>query len=153
MSVPSPPADYRAPTEPTEPTSEGKGAGGLLGRERIVAGPGFDRWLVPPAALSIHLCIGMAYGFSVFWLPLSKAIGIKESVKCGADVGFFQELFTTSCDWKISDLGWMYTLFFVLLGLSAATWGGWLERAGPRKAGVVAAACWCGGLLISAAGV
>ena len=63
------------------------------------------------------------------------------------------ELFTTSCDWKISDLGWMYTLFFVFLGSSAAIWGGWLERAGPRKAGVVAALCWCGGLLISAVGV
>ena len=44
---------------------------GLLDRARIVARPGFNRWLVPPAALSIHLCIGMAYGFSVFWLPLS----------------------------------------------------------------------------------
>ena len=62
-------------------------------------------------------------------------------------------LFTTSCDWRISDLGWMYTLFFVLLGSSAAIWGGWLERAGPRKAGVVSALCWCGGLLISAVGV
>ena len=51
---------------------------GLLDKERIIAGPGFNRWLVPPAALAIHLCIGMAYGFSVFWLPLSKAIGIKE---------------------------------------------------------------------------
>jgi MFS family permease len=126
---------------------------GFLDKERIIAGPGFNRWLVPPAALAIHLCIGMAYGFSVFWLPLSKALGIKESIKCGPEVGFFAELFTTSCDWKISTLGWMYTLFFVLLGISAATWGGWLERAGPRKAGVVAAVCWCGGMLISALGI
>jgi MFS family permease len=108
---------------------------------------------VPPAALAIHLCIGMAYGFSVFWLPLSKALGIKQAISCGPDVGFFQELFSTGCDWKISTLGWMYTLFFVLLGTSAATWGGWLERAGPRKAGVVAACCWCGGMLVSALGV
>jgi MFS family permease len=126
---------------------------GLLDKERIIAGPGFNRWLVPPAALAIHLCIGMAYGFSVFWLPLSKALGIKEAIKCGPEVGFFGQLFTTSCDWQISTLGWMYTLFFVLLGSSAATWGGWLERAGPRKAGVVSALCWCGGMLISAAGV
>ena len=56
--------------------------GGLLDRERIVAGPGFNRWLVPPAALAIHLCIGMAYGFSVFWLPLSRAIGVSQSVVC-----------------------------------------------------------------------
>jgi MFS family permease len=69
------------------------------------------------------------------------------------DIGFFAELFTTSCDWKISTLGWMYTLFFVFLGCSAATWGGWLERAGPRKAGVVSAVCWCGGMLISALGI
>ena len=126
---------------------------GVLDKEHIVAGPGFNRWLVPPAALAIHLCIGMAYGFSVFWLPLSKALGIKEPLQCGADVGFFAELFTTTCDWKVSTLGWMYTLFFVLLGSSAALWGGWLERAGPRKAGVVSAVCWCGGMLISALGV
>ena len=126
---------------------------GLLHKERIIAGPGFNRWLVPPAALAIHLCIGMAYGFSVFWLPLSKALGIKEAIQCGPEVGFLAQLFTTTCDWQISTLGWMYTLFFVLLGFSAAIWGGWLERAGPRKAGVVAALCWCGGMLISALGV
>ncbi len=126
---------------------------GILDKERIIAGPGFNRWLVPPAALAIHLCIGMAYGFSVFWLPLSKALGVKDAIKCGPEVGFFTEIFSTSCDWKISTLGWMYTLFFVLLGSSAATWGGWLERAGPRKAGVVSACCWCGGMLISALGI
>ncbi len=126
---------------------------GILDKERIIAGPGFNRWLVPPAALAIHLCIGMAYGFSVFWLPLSKALGIREAIKCAPDVGFFGQLFTTNCDWQISTLGWMYTLFFVLLGSSAATWGGWLERAGPRKAGVVSAVCWCGGMLISALGI
>ena len=93
---------------------------GILDKERIIAGPGFNRWLVPPAALAIHLCIGMAYGFSVFWLPLSKALGLKDAIKCAPDVGFFGQLFTTSCDWQISTLGWMYTLFFVLLGSSAA---------------------------------
>jgi MFS family permease len=125
---------------------------GLLDRERIIAKAGFNRWLVPPAALCIHLCIGMAYGFSVFWLPLSRAIGLDRSVAC-PDITLIGELFTTTCDWRISSLGWMYTLFFVLLGSSAAVWGGWLERAGPRKAGVVAALCWGGGLIISAAGV
>jgi MFS family permease len=125
----------------------------FLQKEHTIAKPGFNRWLVPPAALAIHLCIGMAYGFSVFWLPLSRALGIKESIACAPDTGFFAQVFSTTCDWKISMLGWMYTMFFVLLGISAAIWGGWLERAGPRKAGVVSALCWCGGLLISALGV
>ena len=124
-----------------------------LDKEHTIAGPGFNRWLVPPAALAIHLCIGMAYGFSVFWLPLSKAIGISTAKTCPADMSLLTELFASHCDWRISSLGWMYTLFFVLLGSSAAIWGSWLEHAGPRKAGVVSALCWCGGLLISALGV
>lgn len=128
---------------------------GFLDKERIIAGPGFNRWLVPPAALAIHLCIGMAYGFSVFWLPLSKALGTAGTgiQACGKDVSFFTELFTTTCDWRVATLGWMYTLFFVFLGCSAALWGGWLERVGPRKAGVVSAICWCGGMLLSALGI
>src|SRR5487761_2510023 len=126
---------------------------GLLAKERTIAQAGFNRWLVPPAALAIHLCIGMAYGFSGVWLPLSKAIGITAAQACPKDMSLFAELFTTSCDWKISTMGWMFTLFFVLLGSSAALWGGWLEHAGPRKAGVVSALCWCGGLVISAVGV
>ncbi len=126
---------------------------GLLDRERIIATAGFNRWLVPPAALAIHLCIGMAYGFSVFWLPLSQALGAGKPVACPAGSSIFTALFSTSCDWTVPELGWMYTLFFVLLGSSAALWGGWLERVGPRRAGVVSACCWCGGLVISAAGV
>ncbi|HLQ22648.1 MAG TPA: OFA family MFS transporter [Gemmatimonadales bacterium] len=111
---------------------------GLLAKERIIAGPGFNRWLVPPAALAIHLSIGMAYGFSVFWLPLSRAIGITQSAPD---------------DWKISTLGIMYSLFFLFLGSSAAVFGRWVEREGPRKAGLVAAFCWGGGFFISALGV
>jgi MFS family permease len=126
---------------------------GFLDKERTIADFGYNRWLVPPAALAIHLCIGMAYGFSVFWLPLSKALGISAPIPCGPEAGFFTELVTTQCDWSISTLGWMYTLFFVFLGSSAALWGAWLERSGPRKAGVVSALCWCGGMLISALGV
>ena len=134
-------------------TAQASPAPGLLDRERIVAKAGFNRWLVPPAALAIHLCIGMAYGFSVFWLPLSQAIGVTKPVACPADMTLVGVLFASNCDWKVAELGWMYTLFFVLLGSSAAIWGGWLERSGPRKAGVVSAVCWCGGLLISAVGV
>ncbi len=127
--------------------------GGLLSRGRTVARPGFNRWMVPPAALAIHLCIGMAYGFSVFWLPLSRALGVTAPIACPADTSLLQALVTTSCDWRVSDVSVMYTLFFVFLGSSAAIWGGWLERAGPRKAGFVATLCWCGGLVISALGV
>jgi MFS family permease len=137
---------------------------GLLDRERIVAKAGFNRWLVPPAALCIHLCIGMAYGFSVFWKPLEGAlVGAdgKALPSCSAAATTFAEkaagtltaLTATDCNWSQFDLGWMYTFFFVLLGVSAAIWGGWLERAGPRKAGLVATLCWCGGLLLSALGV
>ncbi len=126
--------------------------GGILDKERTIAAAGFNRWLVPPAALCIHLCIGMAYGFSVFWLPLSRAIGLTAPKAC-PDISLWGELFTTTCDWKVASLGWMYTLFFVVLGVAAALWGGWLERVGPRKAGVVAALCWCGGLFLGAIGV
>jgi len=128
------------------------GGEGILDREHTIAKAGFNRWLVPPAALCIHLCIGMAYGFSVFWLPLSRAIGLTAPKAC-PDMSLIQELFTTTCDWKVASMGWMYTLFFVLLGVSAAIWGGWLERAGPRKAGFVAACCWGGGLLLGALGI
>ncbi|MET0432463.1 MAG: MFS transporter, partial [Hyphomicrobium sp.] len=139
-------------------------ASGLLDRERIVAKAGFNRWLVPPAALAIHLCIGMAYGFSVFWKPLQGALlgaDGKPLPECSAGAVTFSEkaagtlraLTATDCNWSQFDLGWMFTFFFVLLGVSAAIWGGWLERAGPRKAGVVAAIFWCGGLVISALGV
>jgi MFS family permease len=128
------------------------GREGILDREHTIAKAGFNRWLVPPAALCIHLCIGMAYGFSVFWLPLSRAVGLTAPKAC-PDMSLWQELFTTTCDWRVASMGWMYTLFFVLLGVSAAIWGGWLERVGPRKAGFVAALCWSGGLLIGAFGV
>jgi MFS family permease len=129
------------------------GAPGMLAKERIIAGPGFNRWLVPPAALCIHLCIGMAYGFSVFWLPLSKALGISKPVACPAGSGWLGELFTNTCDWSVGALTFTFTLFIVVLGLSAALWGGWLERVGPRKAGFVAACCWGGGFLLGALGI
>jgi len=137
---------------------------GFLDKERIIAGPGFNRWLVPPAALGIHLCIGMAYGFSVFWKPLQGALVGEDGAPlaaCAAGATTFGEklagtaraLTATDCNWTQFDLGWMYTLFFVVLGGAAAIWGAWLERAGPRKVGVVSMLCWCGGLLMSAYGV
>jgi MFS family permease len=136
----------------------------FLSKEYITANANFNRWLVPPAALAIHLSIGMAYGFSVFWKPLGNAlmsVDGKPLAACAAGATTFGEklsgtmraLTATDCNWTQFDLGWMYTLFFVLLGCSAALWGGWLEREGPRKAGLVSMLCWCGGLLISAYGV
>ena len=97
-------------------------SGGILSRERIIANAGFNRWLVPPAALAIHLCIGMAYGFSVFWLPLSRsagtAIGAKVPACAGAATSFWDKtlgtlaaLTATNCEWTQFDLGWMFTLW------------------------------------------
>ena len=118
----------------------------VLDREHTVAPTSYNRWLIPPAALAIHLCIGMAYGFSVFWKPLGQALVDAQGqplAACGAGAvaldakldALARALVATDCNWSQFDLGWMYTLFFVLLGIAAATWGGWLERAGPRKAG------------------
>ena len=117
-------------------------SGGLLDRERIIATAGFNRWLVPPAALAIHLCIGMAYGFSVFWLPLSRGARHQQAGRLPRrhELGR-RAVHDHAATGRSADLGWMYTLFFVFLGSSAALWGGWLERAGPRKAGVVSRAC------------
>jgi MFS family permease len=124
---------------------------GLLDRTRTVARPGFNRWLVPPAALAIHLCIGMSYGLSVFWLPLTHALASQpDSCK---DMSLGEALFTTSCNWRVSDLLVIFTIGIVVLGVSAALFGGWLERAGPRKAGFAAALCWGGGFILSALGV
>ncbi|MFM9836164.1 MAG: OFA family MFS transporter [Methylophilaceae bacterium] len=136
----------------------------FLAKENTIAGANFNRWLVPPAALAVHLSIGMAYGFSVFWKPLGNALmgtDGKPLAACAAGATTFGEklsgtvraLTATDCNWTQFDLGWMFTLFFVLLGCSAALWGGWLEREGPRKAGFVSTLLWCGGLLISAYGV
>jgi len=136
----------------------------FLSKEYITAKANFNRWLVPPAALAVHLSIGMAYGFSVFWKPLGNALmgaDNKPLAACAAGATNFSEklsgtvraLTATDCNWTQFDLGWMFTLFFVLLGCSAALWGGWLEREGPRKAGLVSMLLWCGGLLISAYGV
>ncbi|HYV95908.1 MAG TPA: OFA family MFS transporter [Gemmatimonadaceae bacterium] len=111
---------------------------GFLDRERCIAPPGYDRWRVPPAALAIHLSIGQAYAFSVFNLPLSHAIGI-----------------TTEApgDWKLSTIGWVFSTAIVFLGLSAFTFGRWLEDAGPRKAMFASATCFATGFFVAALGV
>jgi MFS family permease len=94
--------------------------------------------MVPPAALCIHLCIGQAYAFSVFNLPMSKLIGITDSA---------------AGDWKLTQIGWIFSIAIVLLGTSAAIGGRWVEEGGPRRAMFTAALCFGGGFLISALGV
>ncbi|MHC5538050.1 L-lactate MFS transporter [Singulisphaera rosea] len=111
---------------------------GVLDRERTVAPPGFDRWLIPPAALAVHLCIGEVYGFSVFNKPLTQVIGVTESIR--------------GRDWTIPQVGWIYSIALIMLGLSAAVLGRWVERVGPRKTMFASACCFGGGLLLSSLG-
>jgi MFS family permease len=110
----------------------------FLDRSRTVAKPGFSRWMVPPAALCVHLCIGQAYAFSVFNLPMTKLLGISQS---------------TPADWKLTELGWIFSIAIFFLGASAAVFGRWVEEGGPRRAMFTAALCWAGGFLVSTVGV
>src|ERR1700749_1572992 len=111
---------------------------GFLARSRTIAKPGFNRWMVPPAALCVHLCIGQAYAFSVFNLPMTKLVGIGQSAPD---------------DWTLPQLGWIFSIAIFVLGFSAAIFGRWVEEGGPRRAMFTAALCWAGGFLISAIGV
>jgi MFS family permease len=112
----------------------------LLDRSRTVAGPGYNRWLVPPAALAVHLAIGQAYAFSVFKKPLGALISGNPEAPAPAD-------------WTPGQLGVIFSIAIVLLGLSAAIFGKWLERVGPRKAMMASALCFGGGFFIAALGV
>jgi MFS family permease len=113
-------------------------ADSFLSRSRTIAGPGFNRWLVPPAALCIHLCIGQAYAFSVFNLPLTKLLGVRQSAPD---------------DWKLTDVTWIFSIAIVFLGASAAVFGRWVEEGGPRRAMFAAGLCFGLGFVISAVGV
>lgn len=110
----------------------------FLDREYSIAKPGFNRWLVPPAALAIHLCIGQIYAYSVFNKPMTRIVGITESV---------------AADWELTTLGWIFSIALFTLGASAALFGKWLERVGPRKAMFASAICFAGGFLIASLGV
>ena len=109
-----------------------------LSRERTIAKPGFNRWLVPPAALSIHLCIGQIYAYSVFNKPMTRIIGV-EAPAAG--------------DWELTTLGWIFSIALFTLGASAALFGKWLERVGPRKAMFIAALCLSSGFFVASLGV
>jgi MFS family permease len=110
----------------------------FLHREHTIAARDYSRWLIPPAALCVHLCIGQAYAFSVFNLPMTKLIGITQSAPG---------------DWKLTELGWIFSIAIFFLGASAATFGRWVEEGGPRRAMFTAALCWAGGFIVSAIGV
>ena len=104
-------------------------------RERTIAGPGYSRWLVPPAALAIHLAIGQVYSFSVFVKPL---LGLHAAGTPG---------------WNQKEVGYIFSLAILVLGISAALFGRWLETAGPRKTMAIAALCFGVGFLVAAGGV
>ena len=110
----------------------------FFSKSHITAHSGYSRWMVPPSALAVHLCIGQAYAFSVFNDPLTRIIGISESAPE---------------DWKLTTLGWIFSLAIVFLGLSAAFGGKWLEKVGPRLTMFVAACCFGSGFWLSALGV
>ncbi|MGZ8250644.1 L-lactate MFS transporter [Methylomagnum sp.] len=110
----------------------------FLSKHRITARPDYNRWLIPPAALAVHLCIGQVYAFSVFNEPLTRVLGVGSSMPD---------------DWKLTDIGWIYSLAIVFLGLSAAFGGSWLEKVGPRRTMLTAALCFGGGFFLAALGV
>lgn len=110
----------------------------VLDRSRIIAQPGFNRWLVPPASVAIHLCIGSVYAWSIFNAPLTTMKGVVASAPN---------------DWTLSQVVRVFIVAIVFLGLSAAIAGRWVERAGPRKVGTAAGFCWGGGFLVASLGI
>jgi MFS family permease len=110
----------------------------FLDRQSTVAAPGFNRFLVPPAALAVHLSIGQAYAFSTFNVPLTRLIGHSHSA---------------AGDWDLKQVGWIFSIAIVVLGSSAAVFGRWVERVGPRKSMFTAALCFGGGFIVSAFGI
>jgi MFS family permease len=116
---------------------DGVGRLGFLDKSHSVAPQDYNRWLVPPAALCIHLSIGQAYGWSVFNKPLTKLLGVAAPAEG---------------DWSETQVVRIFSLAIAFLGLSAAFGGKWLERVGPRKAMFVSALCFGSGFFISALG-
>lgn len=110
----------------------------FLDRRHSIADLDYNRWLIPPAALAIHLCIGQIYAYSVFNKPMTQLIGISEP---------------SSGDWELTTLGWIFSIALFTLGASAALFGKWLERVGPRKAMFASALCFAGGFFVSALGI
>ena len=106
----------------------------FLDRDRSLAPAGYSRWLVPPAALAIHLSIGQVYAFSVFKNPLLALHGADGSA------------------WNLKEVGYIFSIAIAFLGISAALFGAWLEKAGPRRAMFYAACCFGAGFIIASFG-
>ncbi len=102
----------------------------FLARDRIIAGPGFSRWLIPPAALAVHLCIGQVYASSVYKNSLIEHFGASQTT-----------------------IGLIFSVAIVMLGISAGFGGTWVDRNGPRAAMALSATCWVTGFLVAAAGI
>ncbi|WP_309573108.1 OFA family MFS transporter [Deinococcus sp.] len=115
---------------------------GILDREHSVAGPGWSRWLVPPAALALHLSIGQIYAYSVFNKPLSRLVSGDVKADAGAPG-----------DWSLFQVGLIFSVALFFLGASSALFGKWVEREGPRKTMFASALLFCGGFFIAALGV
>jgi len=101
-----------------------------LDHEHTVARPGYSRWLIPPAALAVHLCIGQAYATSVYKNSLIAHFDASQTA-----------------------IGIIFSIAIVMLGLSAAVGGTWVEANGPRKAMFVSASFWATGFLVGALGI
>ncbi|BDD83325.1 MFS transporter [Tsukamurella pulmonis] len=102
----------------------------FLDREHSVAPLNYNRWLIPPAALAIHLCIGQVYATSVYKDALVKHFDTNKTM-----------------------IGIVFSIAIVMLGLSAAVFGTWVDRVGPRRTMFTAASCWGAGFLIAAVGI
>lgn len=98
--------------------------------QAITAKPGFNRWLIPPAALAVHLCIGQAYATSVYKASLVEHF-----------------------DASLTAIGVIFSLAIVMLGLSAAIFGTWVDKYGPRRAMIASALCWATGFFVGALGI
>lgn len=76
-----------------------------------------NRWLIALSAIAIHLSIGSVYAYSVYQNPLSDQLG-----------------------WDTTDVSLAFTIAIFMLGVSAAFLGRFVEKYGPRRSALVAAA-------------
>jgi MFS family permease len=105
----------------------------MAAAQTALAAPAFNRWLIPIGAVAVHICIGSVYAWSTFNRPI-KAIFPNEP-------WWFSPPYTT------------FTMALMLLGLSAALGGPWVERHGPRVAATAAALFFGAGLVIGGLGL